>query len=563
MLKKRNKKILWSLIGAGAVALTVVPLSVGLASCSSSGQTATTTEAQKDVSKFLTTQAFNGFLNNNHGRFAGNFSNFTNVKSDNTGLEGITGAFTNKDLEKHLAHPLTETIDPNKDNYGSYHAYLYLKNEIKQMGYQDNNPEGLVKYPAQGTVTEVAGQNGKMTKTYTAAQGTLENKEHGVTMRAEDSKDLKPMLKKDGFITQGFLWNGSDNANGIAGTTYNNVGNNLVVTINPTMAKADNATIKDVFIISHYDSTAYAESKDGTRHYGDIIKGHQSWGATDNGTGVSVNLALLKYYSQPENRNSLGVRLHIMFSDAEEEGVMGTYAFVTSFVKSNKTTEGVEQNELLKNTLSVINMDTVAGGDHTYIHARGGTAHKKMTLVRDQIEAVSQRRAKELNDPTQALEIHPALSRAESQDDSFLEAGETGDWSDHEPFYEQGVATAYFESTNFDIWSKNHMYDGYSQVKNPAAWILKNGEHVDLKQTKINGGVLSKYDWPAGHDKKSDWLLTGDIWHSDLDTPEFMIKTFGNRIFLQMDTVFHSLEAYLRTIYDFNPDNQTFTYMNQ
>ncbi|QJG67187.1 M28 family peptidase [Mycoplasma phocoenae] len=500
--------------------------------------------ANKTVSKY-----WDKFLNENHGRWSGNKTNFNDVNTGNDGIQniGTNGEITDADLIKKAKFNLDTKIEENVDTYGSFHAYLWLKKELTDLGYKNNTE--VVKYPAQAQLQEATGERAaNASKTYVAAKGTKSLTKNLVVR--EDQTDVQSKLNEDGFVTQGFLWHGKDAPQRL-GKTYNNFGTNIIVTINPDKEKfKDVEGIKDLYITSHYDSTGYAEHGQG----GDVIKGRSSWGATDNATGVAITLAMLKHYSNPENRKNLGVRLHIVFADAEEMGVYGTTAFVNSFVEKSD------------NVIGAINLDTVSGGDHVYVHSRGafGTTfgdqvNPGQTAIRDQIIAISQRRAELLNDLSQALEIHPSLQNSEEFEP--ITVGGTGDWSDHEPFHQKGIRTAYFESTNFDILSKYEVFDGYAQVKDDFAWIDKNGNKVKLVKQSINGGVLEKWVLPEGM-KMSDIKLAGDIWHSDFDTPQFMKEHYGNRVYKQLDTIFESITEYIRSVYSFDEKTKTISYID-
>ncbi|BAP39425.1 M28 family peptidase [Metamycoplasma canadense] len=455
---------------------------------------------------------FSDLLNTTHGRKAGNLNNFKKELLDATTKEiklENGKRLTTEIVEKNLLYKFGDDTNKPKENisnYGSYYAYEYLKKQIKDMGYQELD-NGQITYPE-----------------YNKKQISLKKHYLSIYDAQKDKAVIDNMnenIKKDGFFTNGFLFDFKEN------NLKNNVGNNIVVTINPT-GKAKDKNPKDFYIVSHFDSTNNVGPKG------------VSWGATDNATGVTVNLRLLKHFADVENRKKLAVRLHLIFVDAEELGKLGSYAFVNQFLTG-------ENNELLKNSLGMINMDTVAGGDYMYIHSPKTSPDHEAVLpdsnlskeLRDLINKVSKDRATKLKDNEQELQIHPQYSGAYKE-------GETGDWSDHAPFYQIAkLPVAYVESTNFSILSKYEVYDGYAQTMNPKAWVLKDGTTIpSLKKRVLEDKKTVVYDWPDGL-KKEDFAILGDIWHSDLDTLEWVNKNIGSKIYKQLDTVFETLKELL------------------
>ncbi|WP_029905820.1 M28 family metallopeptidase [Mycoplasmopsis opalescens] len=473
---------------------------------------------------------FTNFLSTVHGRKAGDANNFKKesletkpnpykkspIKVLNYGIKlEKDQRLTTEIVEKNLLYKFGEKVDQNVNNYGSYYAYKYLVKEIAGMGYTNHTPNGIT-YPE-----------------YDDKKRTVQYDE---TKDKEIVDSMKQNLNNDGFFTQGFLF---------ANNGYNNVGNNIVVTINPSAKLTDNGKrkIKDFYIVSHYDSMNNVGPKG------------VSWGATDNATGVTVNLKLLKYFSDPKNRDNLSVRLHLIFVDGEEIGKLGSKAFVKQFLDG-------KQNELRDNSLGMINMDTVAGGDYMYIHSPNTTDalndNNKVEkdkwnlspLLRNHINTLSKERANKINDADQELKIHPQLV------EGGYKEGETGDWSDHAPFYQIAkLPVAYVESTNFAIKSKYGVYDGYAQTINPKAWVLKDGKTTieKLKERKLDNGQ-TVYDWPDGL-KKDDFAILGDIWHSDLDTLKWVNDNIGQKIYKQLDTVFQTLKATVTSLHKIEGDN--------
>ncbi|TPR54116.1 M28 family metallopeptidase [Metamycoplasma neophronis] len=493
---------------------------------------------EADYQKLDSYKIFNNFITQTRGRKAGNANNFiatslvTNQVENKPAYYGIKleeGQTLTSEILQPLFPLTTDISQSDKNILGSYRAHEILKKTIAEMGYANVGDE-ITTYPTQNTTPET---------TPTAATDTTITKLNKsgkaiTTFNSEGSfanivTKMNTALTQDGFFTQGFLYN-------LSPTSVNNVGTNVVVTINPT--NTAKASAKDFYIVSHYDSTNNVGPKGN------------SWGATDNASGVSVNLGLLKYFSDPKNRENLGVRLHIIFVDAEELGKLGSEAFVAQFLTSN-IVENAEQNSLLANSIGMINMDTVAGGNRMYVHSPntnpelGAAKGNLSTIIRDQINAVSRIRSVQLNKIEEELEIHPMFSAGE------YKPGETGDWSDHAPFYIKAkLPVAYIESTDFSVKAKSGLYDGYAQTNNPAAWLRQgDGELLPTKlnMRKLNNGIIELWDYPGD---KGDYLVLGDIWHSDLDTPAWVNEHQGAKFYKQLDTVLETLKAYLVSMYE-------------
>ena len=529
---KKSKIIGLSL---GLIAATAISISMPLivTSCSSSindGQ----------IINDSLRQTFSDFLSQNHGRWAGNASKYgienlvkadiqytpTSNNSNNTSYDVYTGIKSNSQPKYNL-----ETqIDKNINNYGSYHSYLWIVNELKSFGF-DKFDEKELTYPSAATIdvktdsiTPSLASNTVWGKAVNEQNTTINDQSIILNSTSNNANFLK---ENGSILVQSFLWNGRDRASGI-NYTYNNEAQNIIATISP-----ENAT-KDFYIVAHYDSTATGKNK-------------ASWGATDNATGVSVALAVAEYFIQ--NKNDLGdVRLHVIFSDAEEVGVYGTKAFVSEFMLNSKALDPAQ-------AVGIINLDTVAGGDYIYAHSPntssslGSVFGNTDKTIRDQLNALSRIRAENLNDSSLELLIHPQVDMEEYR------PGETGDWSDHMPFYKYvNIPVAYMESTNFQIKSNSSLYDGYSQTTNLNAYILNDGtsladKNITLKKTSIKNSDLTVYDLPSmdGYNDYNDYEVTGNIWHYDIDTLDWVNKYIGYELYKQLTTMFESLKLFLKT----------------
>ncbi|WP_035664225.1 M28 family peptidase [Halalkalibacter akibai] len=184
-------------------------------------------------------------------------------------------------------------------------------------------------------------------------------------------------------------------------------------------------------------------------HYDSVSVGK---GVDDNASGVGVMLETAKVLEKIKTPYSI---VFIAFG-AEEVGLQGSNYYASKMTEAE-----------IANTISMINLDSLAVGDHMYVHGSAG----EDGFLRDQALAIA---AKKKID----LQINPGLNPA-------YPAGTTGDWSDHAPFKRLGIPYAYFEATNWEIGEQ----DGYDQT--------------------------------ADH---------GGIWHTSNDTLEFIEATYPGRI---------------------------------
>ncbi|CCQ12628.1 Aminopeptidase Y (Arg, Lys, Leu preference) [Pseudoalteromonas luteoviolacea B = ATCC 29581] len=228
-------------------------------------------------------------------------------------------------------------------------------------------------------------------------------------------------------------------------------------------------------------------------HFDAVPSNQGSTGFTDNASGAATLLGLAELLKSQKPHFS--VRL-ISFG-AEEVGLQGA----KYYVNASKTA--------LKNVIGMINLDTVIGGDHLYIHS----AHTKpYDCSRFDLDA-----SRYSHKPT----LRDALIKQSNT--SFLPAkytlhpetkdypkGETGSWSDHAPFACAGLPIAYIEATNFMIHGEDG-YDGYSQTVSPALWTC-------FDQTTLGA---------CDRDDESQW---GKIWHTRFDQQNYIIKALEKQV---------------------------------
>lgn len=201
--------------------------------------------------------------------------------------------------------------------------------------------------------------------------------------------------------------------------------------------------------------------KKGTGQQSVIIGAHYDsvdvgMGVDDNASGVAVVLAAAKAFKDIETPHTL----KFVFFGAEEVGLHGSTFFA----------EGLSEEDVAE-TVAMINFDSLVAGDYAYVY---GSSDEKGWLREFALE--------------KAVALNLALITQEGLNPD-LPYGTTGDWSDHAPFKDRGIAILYFESTN---WLLGAM-DGYTQVDE------KLGEN-------------------------------GEVWHTAFDTLTYLEETFPGRV---------------------------------
>lgn len=217
------------------------------------------------------------------------------------------------------------------------------------------------------------------------------------------------------------------------------------------------ASSQEIIVGAHYDSVS-----DGK-------------GADDNASGVGVILEVAERLRAQDTAYTIRF---ILFG-AEELGMQGSEDYVSQMTEDQ-----------IKNTIAMINLDSVTAGDMAYIYGDEG----EKGVIRDWALAF----AREHN-----LEL-----QTQPGDNPDYPAGTTGDWSDHAPFKNAGIQYAYFESTNWTLGDK----DGYTQVD-------------------------PKYG------------VDGEIWHTEYDTLEYINETFPGRVQARLSLFVTVLEAILTEYY--------------
>ncbi|MGD6942415.1 M20/M25/M40 family metallo-hydrolase [Cytobacillus gottheilii] len=191
---------------------------------------------------------------------------------------------------------------------------------------------------------------------------------------------------------------------------------------------------KEIIVGAHYDAVSAGK------------------GIDDNASGVGVLLEAAKALKDIETPYSI----RFVSFGAEEVGLQGSKYYANQMDESE-----------ISNTVGMINLDSLAAGDHMYVYGGAGEAG----FIRDlALEIVDE---KDLNIGTNPGE-NPAYP-----------AGTTGDWSDHAPFKNLGIPYGYFEATNWDIGDK----DGYVQTVEHGAIFHTKNDTLEFIESAFPGRV--------------------------------------------------------------------------
>lgn len=331
-----------------------------------------------------------------------------------------------------------------------------------------------------------------LTQTISKIHQQIANSNHGIGAREAGSNQEKATAK---YISTSFMEMGLTTTEQVFSFGKENLKSiNIIADTNPLLDKT-------IILGAHYDSTA---------------KNTGSLGATDNGAGLA---AMLVIASQMSKKKNLKYNIRFIAFGAEEVGLQGSKYYVEQLSKIS-----TKRHEII----AMINFDTIASGDHIYVHSAHTTPYKcsqedksynSSTKIREALLAASQ---KVLGKEKQYV-IHPEYEG--------YPIGVTGAWSDHAPFACAGIPIAYVESTNFTINGKDG-FDGYSQSTHPALWDCydnKNKTACDRKTEK-------------------KW---GNIWHSEFDQIEVLEQLFPNRVAKQLVDNVNVMSTLLSDFYQF------------
>jgi len=238
-------------------------------------------------------------------------------------------------------------------------------------------------------------------------------------------------------------------------------------------------------------------------------EGVGSQGVTDNGIAVALLLALGQQLSNTELKDSVTL---VLFG-AEEVGLFGSQAFTTALKNDSRFLTGAPF------PTAMINLDTIAGGDHLYIHSPTKKPYKRCDKVDNYNSSASVRDALMSVASANSLpfRLHPAYPG--------YPQGETGEWSDHAPFACAGIPVGYIEATNFSINGRDG-FDGYSQSLHPSLWDCLNRS----EKTACN------------REQERRW---GYIWHTEADRLDKLNQLYPERLQTQLNAVTELLFNFL------------------
>ena len=164
-----------------------------------------------------------------------------------------------------------------------------------------------------------------------------------------------------------------------------------------------------VIIGAHYDSVS-ERSCDG-----DTLTG-----AGDNASGIAVMLEAAEVLAKYKTHGAIKC---VAFG-AEEAGLKGSVYYANQMTTNE-----------IKNTVAMINLDSVGVGDHFNVYS----GIDNPGWARDLALKIGERMGHDIR-----------TSPGEPSCD-FLKWGEAGDWSDHVAFRHLGIPIAYFEMMNWEI----------------------------------------------------------------------------------------------------------------
>jgi Zn-dependent M28 family amino/carboxypeptidase len=204
--------------------------------------------------------------------------------------------------------------------------------------------------------------------------------------------------------------------------------NNVTYQSQNVIATKKGKSSKELIIGAHYDSVSSGK------------------GADDNGSSIGVVLETLQKLAKKKTPYTVKV----IFFGAEEAGLQGSKYYVSQMTETEK-----------KNTIAMINLDSLIAGDKMYVYGDQG----KQGKLRDFALKIAKKHKIQMS-------TNPGLNPE-------YPAGTTGEWSDHAPFKAAGIPYAYFEATNWEIGD----LDGYTQtVKHGAIWHTEKDNLPFLEQ---------------------------------------------------------------------------------
>ena len=236
-------------------------------------------------------------------------------------------------------------------------------------------------------------------------------------------------------------------------TTYENEDGEMVTIKSANVvAVKQGASTQEIIVGAHYDSTADAGS-----------------GADDNASAIGVLLEVAEHLRDAKTPFSI----RFITFGSEEIDLNGAYAYTSRMSRAE-----------IDNTIAMINLDSLAAGDNTYLYSDEG----KKARIRDWALDWAGRNGFNLQ----------TIQNVDLTDEDGYGT------SDYFPFRRIGIPYAQFEATNWTLGDK----DGYTQVG------PQYGEN-------------------------------GEIWHTQYDQLAYLDKTFPGRVDENMQLFVSVLQAIL------------------
>lgn len=198
---------------------------------------------------------------------------------------------------------------------------------------------------------------------------------------------------------------------------------------------------QEIILGAHYDTKTHADEKS------------ESLGADDNASGVGLLLEMAERFKE----KTPDYTLKFVFYGAEEVGLKGSEHHASTMTEAE-----------IKNTVAMINVDTILAGDKRYVYSDGGGKG----WLREQALSIAKKLGIELH-------TNPGLNPEYPK-------GTTGDWSDHAPYKERGIPFLYLEATNWEIGE----LDGYDQSEKFGAFFHTSMDNLDFFEKEFPGRGL-------------------------------------------------------------------------
>lgn len=225
----------------------------------------------------------------------------------------------------------------------------------------------------------------------------------------------------------------------------NVISQNIVVT---KQGKSD----KQIIVGMHYDGT----------------------GTGDNGSGVALGLTTAEKFADTETQFTI----KFVFFTAEEYGLYGSQTYAESMTEEEK-----------ENTLYMINIDSIVCGDYCYLYG-GVQDNENKTVTKteayDNASAVAKSLGLEFKSNPWTWD-HLAPENWDEDGNPDYASPSTGDWSDHQPFADEGVTYLYFEATNWEIPD----YTGYGESSIVGMLMNTENDYLEFIETYYPGRPLA------------------------------------------------------------------------